>query len=263
MFENQRFYETLNVAPSAPLEVIKAAYRALAHLHHPDKNDNSSESLRLMRELNEAYQVLSDPVRRNLYDDWLCSRRKSAKADGSDYKRKESQDVKPRTESKPSDTPQRSEYTRHSNPNPPRPNPQSASEKPTELTNSDMVYGLLSVVACFIGLWFLFSSYSFKRNALETTGQITSHFQRGGVSGRPGTTVSYSFSLNGLEYRGSSTIGRQNVFTGTPIKIFYHREDPSNNQLALPNTTIGWAWFVAGIFGCVVFFEPHKRFRSS
>ena len=47
-------YATLHLLPSAPPEVIKAAYRALAHLHHPDHGGDTQE----MQAVNAAYQQL-------------------------------------------------------------------------------------------------------------------------------------------------------------------------------------------------------------
>jgi molecular chaperone DnaJ len=58
-------YETLGVDPSAPAERIRAAYRERARLHHPDRASGPADA---MADLNEAYRVLSDPVRRFEYD---------------------------------------------------------------------------------------------------------------------------------------------------------------------------------------------------
>jgi curved DNA-binding protein CbpA len=60
-------YELLQVSPRASLVVIHAAYRILARTYHPDVNDGS-ETVRQMRQLNAAYDVLSDPRRRARYD---------------------------------------------------------------------------------------------------------------------------------------------------------------------------------------------------
>jgi hypothetical protein len=60
-------YRTLQVEPSADLESIKAAYRRLARLYHPDLNPRPEASER-MRAINAAYRVLSDPQQRAAYD---------------------------------------------------------------------------------------------------------------------------------------------------------------------------------------------------
>jgi DnaJ-class molecular chaperone len=60
-------YDLLQVAPSATPDVIRAAYRALAHTYHPDRNADA-DAAAVMCELNAAYEVLSDPRRRVRYD---------------------------------------------------------------------------------------------------------------------------------------------------------------------------------------------------
>jgi hypothetical protein len=60
-------YEVLQVSPKASPEVVQAAYRTLARAYHPDVN-GSPHAARMMRQLNAAYRVLSDPERRSKYD---------------------------------------------------------------------------------------------------------------------------------------------------------------------------------------------------
>ena len=60
-------YRTLQVEPSAGLEAIKAAYRRLARLYHPDLNPRP-EAAERMRAINAAYRLLSDPRQRAAYD---------------------------------------------------------------------------------------------------------------------------------------------------------------------------------------------------
>jgi molecular chaperone DnaJ len=59
------FYEVLGVARGATTEEIKKAYRKLAHKYHPDKGGGSEEKF---KEINQAYQVLSDQAKRQQYD---------------------------------------------------------------------------------------------------------------------------------------------------------------------------------------------------
>lgn len=61
-------YATLGVTFDAPIEVIKAAYRALAQKHHPDRNANAQTANERTARVNEAYRVLSDPTSRAAYD---------------------------------------------------------------------------------------------------------------------------------------------------------------------------------------------------
>jgi molecular chaperone DnaJ len=61
-------YEVLGIPRGSSPEEIKAAFRKLASQHHPDRNpDDPGASVRF-KEVNQAYQVLSDPQRRSLYD---------------------------------------------------------------------------------------------------------------------------------------------------------------------------------------------------
>lgn len=62
------YYETLGVAKTAADPELKAAFRKLAMKHHPDKNPGDKAAEVQFKELNEAYQVLSDPQKRAAYD---------------------------------------------------------------------------------------------------------------------------------------------------------------------------------------------------
>ncbi|RYZ33257.1 MAG: hypothetical protein EOP49_36165 [Sphingobacteriales bacterium] len=61
-------YKTLGVSLKASSQEIKAAYRALAHQYHPDKNNSEFAAARF-REIREAYAALSDVGRRKQYDE--------------------------------------------------------------------------------------------------------------------------------------------------------------------------------------------------
>lgn len=61
-------YERLKVNPDAPVEVIRAAYRALAAKYHPDRHTQSQSAHADMVALNAAYEVLTDPHTRAAYD---------------------------------------------------------------------------------------------------------------------------------------------------------------------------------------------------
>jgi molecular chaperone DnaJ len=62
------YYEILGVSRDADQEEIKRAFRRLALQYHPDRNPNDPEADRKFREIAEAYEVLSDPEKRALYD---------------------------------------------------------------------------------------------------------------------------------------------------------------------------------------------------
>ena len=61
-------YDALEVSPQASASVIKAAYRCLAQRHHPDKNAGALAASERLAQINYAYAVLSDPVKRLRYD---------------------------------------------------------------------------------------------------------------------------------------------------------------------------------------------------
>jgi molecular chaperone DnaJ len=67
--EYRDYYKTLGVERSAPEAEIKSAYRKLARKYHPDVNPNNKEAEARFKEINEAYQVLSDPEKRKKYDE--------------------------------------------------------------------------------------------------------------------------------------------------------------------------------------------------
>jgi molecular chaperone DnaJ len=59
------YYETLGISKNAPKEEIKKAYHNLAHKYHPDKTKGDDKKF---KEINEAYQILSDDKKRAEYD---------------------------------------------------------------------------------------------------------------------------------------------------------------------------------------------------
>jgi DnaJ-class molecular chaperone len=68
------YYKILGVERSADDKAIRAAFRSLARKHHPDINPGDAAAEERFKEINEAFEVLSDPAKRKMYDrygeDW-------------------------------------------------------------------------------------------------------------------------------------------------------------------------------------------------
>ncbi len=66
--EYKDYYKTLGVERNATPDIIKKAFRKLAMKYHPDRNKGNKEAEEKFKEINEAYEVLSDPQKRARYD---------------------------------------------------------------------------------------------------------------------------------------------------------------------------------------------------
>jgi DnaJ-class molecular chaperone len=64
-------YDTLKITCEAPPALISAAYKALAHKYHPDKNIGNDEAVRMMQLINASYRVLNDAAKKAEHDAWI------------------------------------------------------------------------------------------------------------------------------------------------------------------------------------------------
>jgi len=68
MADNDDFYELLGISKNAPAEEIKSAYRRQALRYHPDRNPGDKKAEDKFKQISRAYEVLSDPEKRQAYD---------------------------------------------------------------------------------------------------------------------------------------------------------------------------------------------------
>ncbi|KAJ9495806.1 Type I HSP40 co-chaperone [Exophiala xenobiotica] len=70
MVKDTKYYDILGVDPSASEPQLKSAYKKGALKHHPDKNAHNPDASEKFKDLSKAYEVLSDPQKRQLYDQY-------------------------------------------------------------------------------------------------------------------------------------------------------------------------------------------------
>ncbi len=81
------YYAILEVSPTATTAEIKRSYRRLARLHHPDLNKQALDTH--IKRLNEAYEILRDPLKRAAYDKQRAEKNRLAAAQATYQHRQE------------------------------------------------------------------------------------------------------------------------------------------------------------------------------
>lgn len=174
-------YDNLKVTRKAPHEVIRAAYRAMAQKYHPDIN-SSSGATQVMRLLNEAWEVLGDPVQRAAHDKWIAEQEALQSAVKSDAAKKETDSAHkwPRgARTNPYRSEQPFDYKYREKQHSPRPHTSQATspQRPTSagvnaprsllsIKTSDGVV-LMWVAVSFVGAIWLFVGLGLKNEAAK------------------------------------------------------------------------------------------------
>ncbi len=79
------YYQLLEIPTNADLDTIKAAYRKLAKKFHPDLNPDDPDAEEYFKRINEAYKVLTDPIKRHNYDVLYVIRVPRVQASGDEH----------------------------------------------------------------------------------------------------------------------------------------------------------------------------------
>jgi curved DNA-binding protein CbpA/transcription elongation GreA/GreB family factor len=74
-------YDNLKVARDAPIDDIRTAYRSLIKKYHPNRNPGNAEAARITKILHDAYETLTDPVRRKNHDEWIAREERASPKD--------------------------------------------------------------------------------------------------------------------------------------------------------------------------------------
>lgn len=78
------YYDVLGVSKTASLDEIKKAYRALAMKYHPDRNPNDKTAEEKFKEVQEAYDIVSDDKKRKIYDQYGAEAAQGGMGGGQD-----------------------------------------------------------------------------------------------------------------------------------------------------------------------------------
>jgi len=149
------FYEILGVSKSANDADIKRAFKELAKKYHPDKHPGEIFYEEHFKKINEAYQTLSDPKSRKIYDLRLFY----AQTNTTQSKPNPAQTPPPNQPKKQTNTSNKSGQTQQKKPGGSQSNGRSASDQ-KKLNKYYIFIGASIIILCVFGFWF----YNFMNN---------------------------------------------------------------------------------------------------
>lgn len=195
------YYEILEVQPTASPEVIRMAYKALIRKYHPDVYSGDAAIANEMTKLiNEAYEVLSDPQKKEMYDRFLSM---SGKADQG----KESQQEPP-------------EKSSHIEPNP---------KKEPSVRRPLTILAIVTLLVLILVIW-LMSKYDFSGNT-ESTYETQSYYNEQGVryvdsKDSPGDYHIDENYVEGLYINGSARLyGLSYCYSDCELSAYYRDKE--------------------------------------
>ena len=248
------YYKILQVSPDAAPEVIQMAYKALAKKYHPDLNpDNAEQAQERMKELNEAFEILSDPEKRARYDAAQKSTKSTASA-ASQPKTDTSTQQPHETQSPQQPSPEK-ENTPSSTKSATSPSGSSATSSSQSNAHS---FGFMDFLDIFLSIVLIFFVGRFAIKFFKSLDSDTSSNVSTSQSVEDTTEQSQADSLN-YTWEQFSDFGSTYSFSENPyyadgisryvdmVNTFYSSLKTSNSNQDVTQTTLEQAMKDAGV----------------
>ena len=277
----KNYYQTLGLNPNATKDEIKKAYRIYASKFHPDKQDGDKFFEERFREIQEAYEILSDDKKRKKYDFEL-----------NNYSATQHQSNQSKTNSFNNTTDKKNEQKNKEQKNPVKQKSiiilpfiyigiilkfiikglnkfvnNFAKNYTISKPSGFREWLALTVLIFFLlgGLFFILNQAWFKINCLETEGQIVNVYSRMS-RGRKGRTYTnyyaeYKFLINREYHYSKDNISSSLYFTlkkGNKTPVYYNKNNIDDNKIEFKNTFLAWLGIFIGIPGIFLFAFKRK-----
>ena len=248
------YYKILQVSPDAAPEVIQMAYKALAKKYHPDLNpDNAEWAQEQMKDLNEAFEVLSDPEKRARYDEEQQSAKSASASTTSQTKTDTSTQKSPEHKSSPE--------KEKTPPSPKTTESTSDSSKVSSSQSSAHSFGFMNFLDIFLSVVLIFFVGRFAIKFFKSIDSDTSSYTSTSQSGEDTTEQPQVDSVN-YTWEQFSDFGSTYSFSDNPyytdgisryvdmVNIFYSGLSAlktSNGKQDVTQTTLEQAMKDAGV----------------